>query len=81
MRQYPGAPASSLEAALESINDSLRAWSTGVRFEMDDDAQRLVISIIDSSTGEVLRQIPSEAVLQVAKMIVKLQGTGVDTHA
>ncbi|KAB0604027.1 flagellar protein FlaG [Castellaniella defragrans] len=74
-------PKSSLEKALESVNDSLKAWSTGMRFEMDEDAQRLVVSIIDSSTGEVLRTIPSEAVLRVAKMIVQLQGAGVDTQA
>lgn len=81
MRQYPEPPQSSLEKALASVNDSLRAWSTGMRFEMDEDAQRLVVSIVDSSTGDVLRTIPSDAVLRVAKMIVQLQGTGVDTQA
>lgn len=69
------------EDALDVINDRLQAWSTGMRFDMDDDTQRLVISIVDSTTGKVLRQIPSEAVLQVAKMIVTLQGAGIDTHA
>jgi len=79
--QYPGAPKSSLEKALESVNENLKAWSTGMRFDMDKDAQRLVISIVDTSTGKVLRTIPSEAVLQAAKMIVTLQGSGVDTRA
>jgi flagellar protein FlaG len=81
LRQSIEPPKSSLEKALESVNDSLKAWSTGMRFEMDEDAQRLVVSIVDSSTGEVLRTIPSEAVLRVAKMIVQLQGSGVDTQA
>lgn len=81
MPKYPEPPKSSLEKALESVNDSLKAWSTGMRFDMDKDAQLLVISIVDSSTGKVLRTIPSEAVLRVAKMIVKLQGSGVDTQA
>ena len=74
-------PKSSLEKALESVNDSLQAWSTGMRFEMDEDAQRLVVSIVDSTSGDVLRKIPSDAVLRVAKMIVQLQGSGVDTQA
>jgi flagellar protein FlaG len=81
LRQSIEPPKSSLEKALESVNDSLKAWSTGMRFEMDEDAQRLVVSIVDSNTGEVLRTIPSEAVLRVAKMIVQLQGSGVDTQA
>ena len=74
-------PKSSLEKALESVNSSLQAWSTGLRFEMDEDAQRLVVSIIDSDSGDVVRTIPSDAVLRVAKLIVQLQGSGVDTEA
>lgn len=70
-----------LDKALDQINDSLRAWSTGIRFDMDDEAQRLVVSIVDSSTGKVLRTIPSDAVLRVARMIARLQGSGVNTQA
>jgi flagellar protein FlaG len=81
LREAITPPKSSLEKALESVNESLEAWSTGMRFEMDEDAQRLVVSIVDSTTGDVLRTIPSEAVLRVAKMIVQLQGAGVDTQA
>lgn len=81
MRQYPEPPKSALEKALDAVNDNLKAWSTGMRFDMDDDTKRLVISIVDSATGDVIRTIPSDAVLQVAKMIVKLQGAGIDTHA
>lgn len=81
LRESIQEPKSSLEKALESVNDSLQAWSTGLRFEMDEDAQRLVVSIVDSTTGDVLRTIPSDAVLRVAKMIVQLQGSGVDTEA
>lgn len=81
LKPYPEPPKSSLEKALDSINESLKAWSTGMRFEMDQDAHRLVISIVDNDTGKVLRTIPSDAVLRIAKMIVQLQGAGVDTKA
>lgn len=70
-----------IDKTLEQLNESMRAWSTGMRFDVDDDAQRIVVSIIDSSTGEVLRTVPSEAVLRVAKMIIQLQGGAIDTHA
>lgn len=77
----PGDPKSALEKALDLVNSNLKAWSTGMRFDIDEDAQRVVISIIDSSTGEILRTVPSDAVLRVAKMIVQLQGTTVNTKA
>ncbi|WP_341667010.1 flagellar protein FlaG [Alcaligenes sp. SDU_A2] len=70
-----------LDDTLEQINDSLQAWSTGIRFDMDDEAQRLVVSIVDNSTGEVLRTVPSDAVIQIAKMIVQLQGNTVSVKA
>ncbi|MCM2558064.1 flagellar protein FlaG [Alcaligenes faecalis] len=70
-----------LDDTLDQINNSLRAWSTGIRFKMDDEAQRLVVSIVDNSTGEVLRTVPSDAVIQIAKMIVQLQGNQVSVKA
>ena len=66
-----------LDDTLDQINNSLQAWSTGIRFNMDDEAQRLVVSIVDNKTGEVLRTVPSDAVIQIAKMIVQLQGNAV----
>lgn len=70
-----------IDKTLEQLNQSMQAWATGMRFDIDDDAQRIVVSIIDSNSGEVLRTVPSEAVLRVAKMIVQLQGKAVDTRA
>lgn len=70
-----------LNDTLDQINNSLQAWSTGIRFNMDDEAQRLVVSIVDNTTGEVLRTVPSDAVIQIAKMIVQLQGNQVSVKA
>lgn len=74
-------PTSSLEKALEDVNNNMKAWATGMRFDVDKDANRVVVSIIDSATGEVLRTVPSDAVIRVAKMIVQMQGNAVNTKA
>lgn len=71
----------SLEKTLEQLNLSMQAWATGMRFDVDEDAQRVVVSIIDSQTGEVLRTVPSESVIRIARMIVQLQGTTINTQA
>lgn len=70
-----------VEKALEEINRSMQAWSTSLRFEVDPDVKRVVVSIIDKESGEVLRTIPNEVVLRVAKMLVNLQGQAVATSA
>lgn len=70
-----------LDKALEELNNSMQAWSTGMRFNLDPEAQRVVVSIVDNATGEVLRTVPSDAVIRVAKMIVQLQGKAISTQA
>ncbi|WP_459618414.1 flagellar protein FlaG [Bordetella sp. 2513F-2] len=68
-----------LEKALDDINSQMKAWSTQLQFEVDPDVNRVIISVLDSQTGEVLRTIPSDTVIRLAKMIVKLQGNAVHT--
>ncbi len=68
-----------LDDTLEELNQRMQAWSTGLKFSMDEDAQRLVVSVVDTATGDVIRTVPSDAVLKVAKMIVQMQGQMVDT--
>jgi flagellar protein FlaG len=70
-----------LDRALQKINEQMQAWSTQVQFDIDPDTQRVVISIKDTKSGDVIRTIPSETVLNIAKMITKLQGGGVETSA
>jgi len=73
-RQEPG-------EAIAEINASLTAWSTNLRFDVDPDLNRLVVSVIDPDSGEVLRTIPNEVVMRIAKFAAGLQGKLVDTAA
>ncbi|PLC52248.1 hypothetical protein CR155_19575 [Pollutimonas nitritireducens] len=79
--QQQGENPTTLDMALEQINDTMKAWSTGLKFNVDPELHRVVVSIIDNATGEVLRTVPSEAVIRVAKTIVQLQGMAVNTKA
>ncbi|TLX21415.1 flagellar protein FlaG [Thermomonas fusca] len=46
---------------------------TNLRFRVDEDANRIVVSVVDSDTGETIVQIPDEAALAVAR---RLAATG-----
>lgn len=70
-----------LEKALEEINEQMKAWSTQLQFEVDPDVHQVVVSVVDAKSGDVIRTIPSEAVLKIAKMIVNMQGNGIKTTA
>lgn len=60
---------SSLETAIQELNRSMQAWSTQLRFEADRDAQRVIIRIVDTESGEVIKTIPAESVIQAARLI------------
>lgn len=71
----------SIQHTLDKLNDSMQAWATGLQFEIDEDSEQLVVKLVDRSTGDVIRQVPSEATLKVARMISELRGSTINIHA
>ena len=74
-------PANPFEDALNKVNESMQAWDTGIRFEIDEDTESMVVKLVNNETGDVIRQVPSEAMLKVAKMIIQMQGGSINTQA
>ena len=50
-------------------------------FAVDDDTGSTVINIVDSSSGEVLKQIPPEDLLKLRKRMGEIQGLLLDRKA
>ena len=51
--------------------------SPSLRFHVDQDTGRTIAELVDTE-GQVLRQVPTEEALQIAKAIGKYQGMFVD---
>lgn len=54
---------------LNSVNEKVKALQSFLKFEKDEDTEKMVFSIKNSETGEVIRQIPSKDLLEVSKQI------------
>jgi len=63
-----------LQASVSRINEFVQSVQRDLEFSVDDATGRQVISVIDRSSEEVIRQIPSEAVLAIAENIENLKG-------
>jgi flagellar protein FlaG len=63
-----------VDDAVKVLNKSLATSSPSLEFSIDHDSKDIVVKLIDQSTKEVLRQIPSVEALQMAKSIDKMQG-------
>jgi flagellar protein FlaG len=73
--------ASQISQALQDINKTLQMHSVGVEFSQDTDSHQTIIKVVDTQTQDVIRQIPSETMLEIAKALDKVQGMLVDAKA
>ncbi|MFA5940112.1 MAG: flagellar protein FlaG [Sinimarinibacterium sp.] len=66
-----------VEAAAQELQDYVRKSNSDLAFRVDKELGRVIVSIVDRKDGTVLRQIPGEEVLRIARAIAKLQdGSG-----
>jgi uncharacterized FlaG/YvyC family protein len=54
------------ESAVSSLNDAMQAVQRDLVFNLDEDSGRVVIKVMDSNSGELIRQIPTEEVLAIS---------------
>jgi flagellar protein FlaG len=65
-----------VEQAVSKLNKSPQAQSQGLEFSIDSDTKRTVVKVVDQSTKEVLRQIPSPEALEIAKSLESSENKG-----
>lgn len=63
-----------LEAAIDKMRNHAQNLDRELQFQVDSDTGRTVVTILNSQTQEVVRQIPSEEVLELTKKIEEAQG-------
>lgn len=63
-----------LDAAVKKLNELVAPALQTVQFTMDEEADRIVVKVVDTETKKVLRQIPNEEVLAFSKTLGRLQG-------
>ena len=62
-----------LDTAVEEVQSFLQVQNRNLAFSVDESSRRPVVTVKDSSSGDVIRQIPSEEVLRLAERIKELQ--------
>jgi flagellar protein FlaG len=60
--------------AVIEINKALEKIPTTLAFQVDESSKRFVVNVADISTGELIRQIPGDAVLRIARQLESLKG-------
>ena len=63
-----------LEEISGLLNFEMKARSTNLDFQVDAATNRVVVKVINKDTGDVIREVPSEAILKVSQNIEALKG-------
>jgi flagellar protein FlaG len=57
-----------------SLNEDMGIRSKRLKFSVDESTNRMLVKVLDKESGELIRQIPSEAILKVAHSLEALKG-------
>lgn len=63
-----------VQEAIDGLNEQMREGNRSLNFSMDAQVNRVVITVRNTESGEVVRQIPDEAILRVAHNLKKIRG-------
>lgn len=69
------------QQAADDISDLLASMPKSLNLSVDEDLGRIVVKVMDPETKEVIKQIPSEEALELAKSLSKMRGMFVETRA
>lgn len=67
--------------AAERLNEALKERQRDLEFSVDETTGRTVLKVIHSESGEVIRQLPPEEILQIARAFIEGTGSLIDDEA
>ena len=63
-----------LDDIVDSINKQMSDNKRALRFSVDDTLNTFVVTVRNSNSGEIIRQIPSETALRIAHRMEDMKG-------
>lgn len=63
-----------LQDVVNAANDLIKPYNDALQFSIDKDTGTTVVKVIDINTKEVIKQMPSEEMLAMAKALDQLKG-------
>ena len=63
-----------IEELTRVLNESAKLFDISLRFRVEEDINRIIVTVFDKGNDEVIRQIPPEEVVQMAKRLTEMVG-------
>ena len=65
--------AAELNNAVATLNQAMQQSNQNLEFSVDTDTHKVVVKMVDTSTGQLIRQYPSEETLAISRGIEQFQ--------
>ncbi|MDH4085391.1 MAG: flagellar protein FlaG [Nitrospira sp.] len=65
---------SRIEQAAAKVSEVLSQANPQLRIRVDDETEQVVVKVVEQESGEVIRQIPPEELLDLEKYLSSLKG-------
>lgn len=63
-----------LSKTVDELNDYVQNLHREIQFSVDNESNKTIIKVIDANTGEVIRQLPPDEMMQLVKRLDALDG-------
>jgi flagellar protein FlaG len=63
-----------VKEAVATANDAMKSIKSELEFSVDNATGKTIVRVVDGETGEVIRQMPSKEMIEIAKALDRLQG-------
>jgi len=65
-------PKEEVQVAVTQMKDFAQMMNRQLQFDVDDDSGRTVVRVLDKDSGNVIRQIPSDEILALARQMKEM---------
>lgn len=65
--------AEELKMAVATLNKAMQQSNQDLEFSVDTDTRKVVVKMVDTSTGQLIRQFPTEETLAISRGIEQFQ--------
>jgi len=66
------------KSSVEKANKMLFKNNTHLKFDINEECERVIVRIIDDETGEVLKEIPDEDFVEMMHKLCEIAGVFID---
>jgi uncharacterized FlaG/YvyC family protein len=70
-----------LKSAVAGLREAVRLQTTRIDLDVEGGAADAVVRVLDSRTGEVLRQVPSHQLAALTVSVQRMSGVVIDNRA